>query len=214
MMDIDWQSCSFIAAVIATCVLIVNLVVNSYQSKKSLDEIRKAREIEIYRNIKKDWYDLINSQMTLKYLALILKNPTIQEAKHREPFLRTEQDYENIYRQYTNEICELDEQIKVEFGVQDPLVNILNFFKDINKCIDNGWIPAERADMGGTILEYWRSLYLLVCRLSYEDHYPHYREFKSLVDRMDRVRIEQQKRGIIGEIKWKCQLYWKKRNGR
>ena len=171
------------------------IVGQPHQSKKSLDEIRKAREIEIYRNIKKDWYDLINSQMTLKYLALILKNPTIQEAKHREPFL-PEQDYENIYRQYTNEICELDEQIKAEFGVQDPLVNILNFFRDINKCIDNGWIPTERVDIGGNILEYWSSLYLLAHHLSDEDFYPHYREFKSLVDKMDRVRIEQQRRGI------------------
>ena len=139
---------------------------------------------------------MINLQITLKYLALILKNPSIQEAKHREPFLRTEQDYENIYRHYTNEIRELDEQIKAEFGVQDPLVNILNFFRDINKCIDNGWIPAERVDIGGNILEYWSSLYLLAHHLSDEDFYPHYREFKSLVDKMDRVRIEQQRRGI------------------
>lgn len=192
----DWQELAFIATVIATIVLIVSVIINSYQSKRSLEEIRKAREIEVYRNIKRDWYDLINSQINLDYFALILQNPTIQKAKHQEHFLRTEEDYETVYKQYIDEISELDKKIKTEFGMKDPLVNILNFLKDINKCIDNEWIPAERVDFGGNIQEYWSSLYLLVYHLSYEDHYQHYREFKSLVNKMDEVRIERQKQGL------------------
>ena len=194
----NWQTYSFIAAVIATGVLILNLVVNSYQSKKSLDEIRKNREIEVYRNIEKDWYDIVNSQINQDYFGIIRQNPTIKEAEHREPFLRTEQDYENVYKQYINEIHELDEQITTEFGMKDPMVNILNFFKSVNRYIDNDWITAEYVYgfIGGNILDYWRLLYLLVYHLSYEAHYPHYRKFKSLVDKMDKVRIDRQKQGL------------------
>jgi hypothetical protein len=148
----------------------------------------------VYRKIEKDWFDLINSQINLNFLALILQNPAIQKGKERQPFLCTEKDYEKEYQENVDEIRKLNQQIVAEFGMQDPIVNILNFLKSINRCIDNGWISPEYVYglIGGNIQAYWSSLYLLVYHISYEDHYPLFREFKSLVDKMDKVRIERQ----------------------